>query len=180
MNKLQIIMVDLNLIGHIKLGRISDQTCRRYVREVNQILKQENSDWKCFSAKEEDGSQILYRSPYNHQIMSEKDSSGNYLPDFSKLKKNAFSEEEAAYIDSVKERRQTVSPKLQGFAFCTIYVKKMACGHFELFQTAAHSYTELLDWFHVVYSDSNRKCTRCICNWPTVKTNLEKGTPDHD
>ncbi len=82
------------------------------------------------------------------QIMSEqnRDKEGKYFPNYKLLK--GIDEESQKYIDGMKKSNI-------GFAWKYICIKKMKCGHYEVFQSP-------YDEFHF---ESSQKCTRCICGW---------------
>ena len=105
---------------------------------------------------------------YNYQIMNEKNSKGNYIPNIEELKKNASCQEEIDYLNSVEKRwkkyEETGNEQYIGFAFNMCYVMRQACGHFEIFQTPVHSEEEAIKWLNLMQEEAKtRKCTRCIC-----------------
>lgn len=74
---------------------------------------------------------------------------------------NARCKEERDYLIEKKERLAEF-----GFAFNMLYVCKMACGHYEVFQVYAKDEEDALSWVKFSEDDAKtRKCTRCICNW---------------
>lgn len=94
---------------------------------------------------------------FNYQIVAKPNEKGKYVPDYSLLKNNASCQEERDYIQQVAERGHA-------FAFNMVYVMKMSCGHFEIFQHHVFSEAEALEWLNMMARE-DRKCTRCICNW---------------
>ena len=57
-------------------------------------------------------------------------------------------------------------PKYATFAFNSIYMMKMKCGHYEIFQHAVGSEKDLVDWIELMLSDKYyKKCTSCICDF---------------
>jgi hypothetical protein len=114
---------------------------------------------------------------YNYQIMAEgqKNSYGNYIPDFKQLIAGATCDEEVAYINEVKDRNDEWSQKngyklFEGYAYNMVYITKLTCGHFEMFQTPYNEYHTLQNNFAMAeeYAKENR-CTRCISNFSKRK-----------
>jgi hypothetical protein len=61
---------------------------------------------------------------------------GKYYPEYDRLIAGATCEEEAEYLRKVKERNFP-------FAFNMVYVMRMACGHFEIFQSPQNEHYSL-------------------------------------
>lgn len=105
----------------------------------------------------------------NYQVMdeSQKNAYGHYIPDFEKLIEGATCEDEASYINDVKERIQKYmsDPGLAeyaGFSYRMVYVIKQKCGHFEMFQTSCESYS-VEEILRLAENTANKmECTKCI------------------
>lgn len=95
----------------------------------------------------------------------QKNDAGSYVPNYDELVVNAPNDEmKAKWIES-KELHSKLAKKdarFGGFAFNSIYMTKMDCGHYEIFQHHAKTESELVDWIKLMQKE-NRKCTRCIC-----------------
>lgn len=106
----------------------------------------------------------------NYQIMdeSQKNSYGNYMPDFENLIAGATCEEEAEYLKEVKGRfdkwlSKPGCEKMAGFAYNMVYITRQKCGHFEIFQTPCNEYHSLEENLKVAEEHAREmKCTRCI------------------
>lgn len=102
----------------------------------------------------------------NYQVMDEsrKNGSGEYIPDFNALRATASCDEERAYIDSVEKR--IIDGKFSGFHWNMVYITKMACGHYEIFQAPANERYPLNEILKSAQDHAaTSKCTHCICNW---------------
>ena len=95
----------------------------------------------------------------------QKNAAGSYVPNYDELVANAPNDEmKAKWIESkeLHSRLAEKDEKFGGFAFNSIYMMKMACGHYEIFQHHSRSESELIEWIEMM-QDENKKCTRCIC-----------------
>ena len=109
------------------------------------------------------GGQILrYATPaykaINYQVMAAA-ADGKYYPDYEALIAGASCEEEVKYIKEVQKSNFA-------FAYNMVYITRQSCGHFEIFQTPQNEHYPLeyvLDG--AIQLATERKCTRCICNW---------------
>ena len=100
-------------------------------------------------------------------IMSDeqRNDAGAYIPNYDELIANAPNDEMKAKWIASKELHDEIGKKdarFSGFAFNSIYMMKMACGHYEIFQHMARTESDLVEWIEMMQSE-NRKCTRCIC-----------------
>ena len=99
-------------------------------------------------------------------IISEKTENG-FIPDFDELIAEAPNDEmKAKWIESkeLHERLSEKDAKFGGFAFNGIYMMKMKCGHYEVFQHMVRDESDLVEWIALMQSDKHyKKCTRCIC-----------------
>lgn len=98
----------------------------------------------------------------------QKNVAGSYIPNYDELVANAPNDEMKAKWIECKETLARIGKedaKYDGFAFNGIYMMKMACGHYEIFQHHARSESDLVDWIELMQSDKYyKKCTRCICD----------------
>ena len=99
----------------------------------------------------------------------QRNDAGAYIPNYDELVANAPNDEMKAKWIECKEFHAKISKedaKYDGFAFNGIYMMKMACGHYEIFQHHTRSESELVDWIELMKSDKYyKKCTRCICEF---------------
>ena len=94
----------------------------------------------------------------NYQIISKKNDEGWYMPDYEKLINNAKTVEEKEYINKIKDRNIT-------FAYNMVYITKLKCGHYEIFQTPCNKYHLLNDNLNKATDIvSNQICSDCIIN----------------
>ena len=91
----------------------------------------------------------------------------NYVPNFDELIKEAPNDEMRAKWERSKELYETTKDKrfgFDGFAFNSIYMIQMKCGHYEIFQHHVRDESELIEWIELMQTDKYYKeCTRCIC-----------------
>lgn len=105
------------------------------------------------------------------EIMTEenKNDAGSYVPNYDELIAEAPNDEMVAKWISSKELHESLAEKdvrYGGFAFNCVYMMKMSCGHYEIFQHSARSEEELVDWIKMMQSDEYyKKCTSCICDF---------------
>lgn len=104
----------------------------------------------------------------NYQIMGEtqKNKRGKYVPDFEKLKQTAITEEERQYIAELLRRYEKCEERgiYLEFAYNMVYITKLKCGHYEIFQCPMNKYYSLEMNLSMAaeYAEKNR-CTACIC-----------------
>ena len=106
----------------------------------------------------------------NYQIMNEnqKNENDKYVTDIEKLKQTATCAEEVEYIQKIMkwyEERKEKGFAFE-FAFNMIYITKMSCGHYEVFQTPCNQYYSLNETLKEAKERAEKwKCTRCHCKW---------------
>ena len=70
--------------------------------------------------------------------------------------------------DDIKAKWNEVDeeqPRYGGFRYNGIYMMKMSCGHYEVFQHSVRNLDELREWVILMHSKKHyRKCTMCICD----------------
>lgn len=118
----------------------------------------------------EEDEEIVKGCHVNYQIMTDsaKMSNGKYMPDWELLIRNAIDKNEASYLESVRDLQDKwmATPGWEGyagFAYNMVYVTKMQCGHYEIFQTPFNQYYTLEDNLkQAVLHAANYKCTYCI------------------
>ncbi len=94
----------------------------------------------------------------NYQIIAATADDGKYHPDYDALISAASCEEEAEYINEVKERSFA-------FSYNMVYVARQACGHFEIFQSPQNEHYPINQVLGSAAEHAAiRKCTHCICN----------------
>lgn len=107
----------------------------------------------------------------NYQVMdiTQRNSYGNYIPDYNKLLEGATCEEESEYIRKLMEKTDaqlnSSRAKNAGYTFNMVYIVRQACGHFEIFQSPQNAYYPLDKVLQQAEEHSKRNCTRCTCNW---------------
>ena len=104
-----------------------------------------------------------------YAIMTEKTEYG-YVPNYDELVANAPNDEmKAKWIESKEFHARMLKsdyPKASAYAYNGIYMMKMACGHYEIFQHQARDESDLVEWIALMHEDKNyKKCTRCICEF---------------
>ena len=97
-----------------------------------------------------------------YAIMTEKTEYG-YVPNYDELVANAPNDEmKAKWIESKELHARMLKsdfPKASAFAYNGIYMMKMACGHYEIFQHHARDESDLIDWIELMQvEEKNRKC----------------------
>jgi len=105
----------------------------------------------------------------NYQIMdeSQKNENGKYVPNIGKLTQTATCAEELEYIleavywyDEREEKGFTLE-----FVYNMIFIIRLTCGHFEIFQTPCNEYYSLHENLKEAKEQAETsKCTKCICN----------------
>lgn len=97
----------------------------------------------------------------------QKNDAGSYIPNYDELIANAPNDEMKAKWIASKELHASIGekePRFEGFAYNGIYMMKMACGHYEIFQHHVRDESELVEWIALMHTDKYyKKCTRCIC-----------------
>jgi len=94
----------------------------------------------------------------NYQIISKKNDEGWYMPDYEKLINSAKTIEEKEYINKIKDRNIT-------FAYNMVYVVKLKCGHYEIFQTPCNKYHTLKENISkAINITGSLTCSNCIIN----------------
>ena len=88
--------------------------------------------------------------------MNTKNEEG-YKPNYDKLISESPNDEmREAWIES-KERDLS-------YAYNCIYMMKMSCNHYEIFQHQVRDEDDLKEWVKLMQSEKYyKKCTRCIC-----------------
>lgn len=102
----------------------------------------------------------------NFQQMSEgqRNEKGNYIPDWNALITGASCQEEIDYIKEVRARVD--NGRFEGFAYNLVYVTRMACGHWEIFQSPCNNFYHIDDVLNQGLEHAkSSKCTHCICNF---------------
>lgn len=98
-----------------------------------------------------------------------KNNEGSYVPKFDELIAEAPNDEMSAKWIEARDlfaRLGEDNPKYEGFAFNSIYMMKMSCGHYEIFQHSVRSEDDLVEWIALMQSEKHyKKCTRCICEF---------------
>lgn len=105
---------------------------------------------------------------------------GKHYPDYDQMIANSRDKGERNYLIETKEMHEKWKAKGfdDGFAFGIVYTRKMACGHYELFQHPIYrqhdaepteddileSLQSLIEEIRETKKD-RMKCTRCICNF---------------
>ena len=96
-----------------------------------------------------------------------KNDKGSYIPNYDELIADAPNDEMKAKWIASKELHESLAEKdakFGGFAFNSIYMMKMKCGHYEIFQHHVRDENDLVEWIALMQSDKHyKKCTRCIC-----------------
>lgn len=97
----------------------------------------------------------------------QKNEVGAYVPNYDELIANAPNEDMKAKWIASKELHARLGEKdarFGGFAFNSIYMMKMACGHYEVFQHQSRDESDLVEWIELMHTEKHyKKCTRCIC-----------------
>ena len=98
-----------------------------------------------------------------------KNNEGSYVPNYDELIAEAPTEDMTSkWIEAknLHEKLGETEPKYQGFAFNSIYMMEMQCGHFEIFQHHVRSEDDLIEWIELMQSDKYyKKCSKCICEF---------------
>ena len=103
-------------------------------------------------------------------IMAEENKNEfGYVPNYDELIAEAPNTEMVAKWEQCRELHEKIGkedPKYATFAFNSIYMMKMKCGHYEIFQHATGSEEDLIGWIELMLSDKYyKKCTSCICDF---------------
>ena len=103
---------------------------------------------------------------------------GKHYPDYDEFIRNASCDEERKCL--VESRKFAIDRALKGdeigFNFGIVYVTKMGCGHYELFQhpifreygeepTENDIIRSLQDMLEIVKETKNNECTKCTCHF---------------
>lgn len=105
------------------------------------------------------------KTQYEIMTVKNKNETGSYIPNYDELIAEAPNTEMAQKWAEAKEFNEKY-PQYAGFTFNAVYMKQMACGHYEIFQHSAASETELLQWIALMNEEeADKKCTRCICTF---------------
>ena len=68
------------------------------------------------------------------------------------------------------------NPRYEGFAFKGLYMMKMSCGHYEIFQHSVRTEEELVEWIRLMRTPKHYKeCSRCHCGGKWVWVFLIRG-----
>lgn len=105
-----------------------------------------------------------------YEIMTEEQKNEfGYTPNYEALIEEAPNEEIAQKWIECKElfeKCKNDCPRLSAFAFNSVYIMKMKCGHYEIFQHSCRSEKELVEWIALMQTPKHyKKCTRCICEF---------------
>lgn len=96
---------------------------------------------------------------FNYQIMTNKNEDGKYVPNYEMLIANSSCEEEA---DAWRKAESFHTE----FTWNMVVAMKMACGHWEVFQSSVNEYNPLDETLELLYEHSlHSECTKCICGW---------------
>ena len=104
----------------------------------------------------------------NYQIMthSNRNERGKYVPDFDILKETATTQEEKLYINDLLSRYEKYAKRgiFPEFAYNMVYITKLMCGHYEIFQCPQNEHYSLEENLEMAaeYAETNN-CTACIC-----------------
>lgn len=113
---------------------------------------------------------MIDRNNTQYCIMSDeqKNDAGAYIPNYAELIANAPNAEMKTEWENCKKLHENIGkkePRFSGFAFNGIYMMKMACGHYEIFQHPVRDESDLIEWIELMtVEEKNRKCTLCICS----------------
>ena len=103
------------------------------------------------------------------KMTDENKNAFGYIPDYDELIAEAPNSEMAAKWKQCRELHEKIgkeNPKYETFAFNSVYMMKMKCGHYEIFQHAVGSEEDLVEWIELMLSDKYyKKCTTCICDF---------------
>lgn len=106
---------------------------------------------------------------YSMMTEENKNETGSYVPDFEALIEEAPNAEMKAKWAQCRDLIEETKGKdfsFDGFAYSNVYMMKMKCGDYEIFQTPGRSEEELVGWIKLMQSDKHyKKCTSCICNF---------------
>ena len=86
-----------------------------------------------------------------YEIMANKKEDGRYYPNYENLIAEAPNKD----IKNVLKESQKITEKFGGFAYNAIYVMKMKCGHYELFQHQVIDEDDLINWIHLMHEERN-------------------------
>lgn len=93
-----------------------------------------------------------------------KNDEGSYVPNYDELIAEAPNEDMTNKWIQARDLHAELGGKFGGFAFNSIYMIEMKCGHYEIFQHSVRDEDDLLEWIELMQSDKYYKnCTRCIC-----------------
>lgn len=104
----------------------------------------------------------MYNKDLNtqYEIMDVKTENG-FIPNFDDLIAESPNDE----MKSKWMEAKAITEKHGGFTFNGVYMLKMECGHYEVFQHSAKDESDLIDWIKLMQvEEKNRKCTMCICD----------------
>lgn len=153
--------------------------CLKFLTKTNSIYIKKKikknikgqHDTKCQDTKcPKDGLKMINeetKTQYCIMTVENQNEVGSYIPPYEALIKEAPNEEMAEKWRESKELHEKIGQKdkrFQGFAFNSVYMMKMECGHYEIFQHGIHSEQELIEWIHLMQEPKYyHKCTACIC-----------------
>lgn len=96
-----------------------------------------------------------------YQIMNQKDSNGKYIFDRIKMRFETDGVSDGVTTFLMNDARHSNDR----FAYNMVYINKMACGHYELFQTPCNDYYSLEENLLNGYLHSlESECSSCICS----------------
>ena len=104
------------------------------------------------------------QAQYEIKTVEQKNENG-YLPSFDELIAEAPSvdmKEKWIHCRDLMEKMYDHNPRLSRFAFNTVYMVRMPCGHLEIYQHSSQSEEDLLDWIQRVDLKEGAKCSKCM------------------
>ena len=106
---------------------------------------------------------IIYQVMESNQIMK----NGKYMPDWEDLISRSADEDERLYLEDVRAGMYSYllegNDDFAGFTFNMVYVVKMKCGHYEIFQCPYNTFYSIKEsLFHARQHAKKSNCTDCI------------------
>ena len=98
-----------------------------------------------------------------------KNDEGRFIPNYDELIAEAPNDDmRAKWIESQSLHEKLLNgedwKRFSGFAFNGVYMMKMKCGHYEIFQHSSIDEDDLIEWIKLIHSDKYYgECTSCIC-----------------
>lgn len=110
------------------------------------------------------------KTSINYQLMSkmQKNKAGgyDYIPDYDKLRRTAFSEDEKQFIDGLVKQNEMFRERglRTGFTYNMLYIIRCKCGHFEIFQCPANVlYPVRENLARAAEYAKAHECSKCTC-----------------